>query len=514
MSILLLYPPVAKLSEPPAGIARLAGTLREHGVGCRAVDLNLLCMLDLFTQAPSGEDTWSRRAAKSCRKHLDDLRSSGIYRNSSRYRRAVNDLNRVISRAVTGSDCEISLANYGESARSPLKSADLLQAADQYSDNRFFPLFSKRLDTLIASEHPRFIGISFSYLSQALTGFAIAGFIKRRYPGLPIIAGGGLVTSWMNNPHWSEPFSGLIDICVKGPGEQELLGLFGQEQIGGWGTPDYEDFSNNRYLSPGFILPYAASDGCYWKKCTFCPDMAEDTPYIQTQPDRAGEQIRKLGDRYRPVLLHLLDNALSPGLLASFVDKPPGLPWYGFSRFESDLEDPEFCRNLRKCGCVMLKLGLESGSQHVLERMHKGIELDRVSRILLNLRSAGISTYVYLLFGTPSETEDDARLTMELVRRHHDGITFLNLAIFNMPVCSPEAAANEHRFSDGDLSLYCDFTHPAGWDRKKVRTFLQKQFRRDPLINTIIQRDPPFFTSNHAPFFCPSAAAPARPESR
>lgn len=502
MSILLIYPPVAKLSEPPAGIARLAGTLREHGIGCRAVDLNSLCMLDLFARDPGGEDTWSRRAVKNRRKHLDDLQSREIYRNASRYRRAVNDLNRVASIAATGFDGEISLANYSEAARSPLKSTDLLGAAEQCADNIFFPFFSARLDTLIASQMPRFVGISFSYLSQALTGFAIAGFIKRRYPGLKIVAGGGLVTSWMNNPQWNEPFGSLIDLCVKGPGEQELLDLFGPKQINGWGTPDYDDFSQNRYLSPGFILSYAASDGCYWKKCTFCPDRAEDTPYIQTPPECAGEQIGRLVDRYRPALLHLLDNALSPRLLNSFLDSRPGLPWYGFSRFEKDLEDPEFCIGLRQSGCIMLKLGLESGSQHVLDLMQKGIELACVSRILTNLRLAGIATYVYLLFGTPSETLDDARLTMEFVRQHYEGITFLNLAIFNMPVCSPEAEAVEHRFSEGDLSLYCDFTHPFGWSRKKVRTFLQKEFRKDQLINEIIKRDPPFFTSNHAPFFC------------
>ncbi len=501
MSILLVYPPVAKLSEPPAGIARLAGTLRSHGVACGAVDLNLLGMLDLFEKAPRAEDTWSRRALKSCNSHLDELRSKAIYQSPARYQRAVNDLNRVVSISSASFDSEITLANYSEGTRSPLKSSDLLQAAEHFSDNLFFPSFSSRLDKLIESQSPRFIGISFSYLSQALTGFAIIGFLKENYPGLQVIGGGGLVTSWMNNPHWNEPFSTLLDLCVKGVGEQDLLQLFQRKQTTGWGTPDYDDFRQNHYLSPGLILPYAASDGCYWKKCTFCPDKAEDTPYIQTQPSRVSEEIRELGSRYKPSLLHLLDNALSPRVLNNFIDFPPGLPWYGFSRFEKDLEDPEFCRDLRQSGCVMLKLGLESGSQHVLDQMNKGIELELVSRILLNLRLAGISTYVYLLFGTPSETGDDACLTLAYVRKHHQEITFLNLAIFNMPVCSPEAEAIENRFSEGDLSLYCDFTHPFGWDRKGVRTFLHKSFRKDPLINTIIQRDPPFFTSNHAPLF-------------
>ena len=148
----------------------------------------------------------------------------------------------------------------------------------------------------------------------------------------------------------------------------------------------------------------------------------------------------------------------------------------------------------------MLKLGLESGSSKVLEKLNKGVELERAARILANLRQAGIAAYVYLLFGTPAETESEAVQTLEFVRRHHEAISFLNLAIFNMPVCSPEAEHLEDRFSDGDLSLYCDFIHPAGWDRKSVRDFLQKRFRRDPLIKTIERRSPGVFGSNHAPF--------------
>ncbi len=153
----------------------------------------------------------------------------------------------------------------------------------------------------------------------------------------------------------------------------------------------------------------------------------------------------------------------------------------------------------------MLKLGLESGSQKVLDQMNKGIKLDQASIILENLRQAGIATYIYLLFGTPYETEREARLTKNFLEKHHEAVTFLNLAIFNMPVCSAEAHALPNRFSDGDLSLYCDFDHPHGWDRKSVRLYLQHEFRKTPQINPIIQRDPPFFTSNHAPLFCMSA---------
>jgi radical SAM superfamily enzyme YgiQ (UPF0313 family) len=151
----------------------------------------------------------------------------------------------------------------------------------------------------------------------------------------------------------------------------------------------------------------------------------------------------------------------------------------------------------------MLKLGLESGDQGVLERLQKGIELGMVSQVLVNLKSVGIGVYLYLLFGTPAETEKEARRTLEFVIRNRAYIGFLNLALFNMPVCCAEAKeyATEP-FYHGDLSLYTGFRHPRGWDRHMVRKFLEREFKREPAVAEILRRDPPVFTSNHAPFFC------------
>ena len=138
----------------------------------------------------------------------------------------------------------------------------------------------------------------------------------------------------------------------------------------------------------------------------------------------------------------------------------------------------------------------------VLDRLRKGIELATASLVLKNLHAAGIAAYVYLLFGTPDETIREARKTLEFVAAHSDAITFLNLAIFNMPVCGHEARVydTEH-FYEGDLSLYTAFKHPHGWDRRAVRRFLDVEFKRHPAVSAILKNDPPIFTSNHAAFF-------------
>ena len=151
----------------------------------------------------------------------------------------------------------------------------------------------------------------------------------------------------------------------------------------------------------------------------------------------------------------------------------------------------------------MLQLGIESGSDQVLEGMHKGIATSDASRALRCLHDAGIATYVYLLFGTPWETEREAQQTMDFVSKHAACIDFLNTAVFNMPVGErDDSLCTERAFSDADLSLYTDFVHPTGWDRKSVRVFLNQHFKRHAAVAPIIRRTPPFFGSNHAPFLC------------
>jgi len=502
-TILLIHPPVAKPSEPPAGIAALAGSLRQQGVGCTLLDANLEGLLFLIGQASQPNDTWSNRALRHREANLAALRDPGLYRHPDRYQRAVRDTNRILELAARSHpELHLNLANYQDNSANPLNSRDLLRAAETFARNLFYPWFCQRLPALLEAENPRWVGISLGFLSQALCTFALLGFLRSNYPHLKLILGGGLITSWMSSPEWNAPFAGLVDHCIKGPGEEPLLRLLAAASRAIDPVSDYSGLPLGDYLAPGAILPYAASRGCYWGQCNFCPETAEQNRYRPIAPATVLGHLRQFRDQIRPVLIHLLDNALSPALLRALADDPPGVPWYGFVRVHDHLADADFCRRLRRSGCVLLKLGLESGSQAVLDSMDKGIRIDLVERVLAALRQAGIATYVYLLFGTPSESLTEARQTLTFTLRHHAAITFLNLAIFNMPQASAEAGQLPGgEFTEGDLSLYRDFVHPRGWDRRTVRTFLDREFKREPQIGAILRRDPPLFTSNHAAFF-------------
>ncbi len=499
--MLLIFPPLAKPCEPPAGIARLAGAVQAAGKHCTIVDANIEGISFLLARDHAPEDTWSRRAVRGLEHNLQNLRNPDLYRNPSRYQRAVADINRVLEQVGKTHDITLNLANYQDPDLSPLKSSDLLQAAARPETNIFHPWFRARLEHLIEKINPTMVGFSLNFLSQALTCFAMIGFVKKHMPELSIVMGGGLITSWMRNPSWNNPFSGLIDHLITGPGEEQLVALLGLQPTTTH-LADYQELTRHNYMAPGFILPYAASSGCYWNKCSFCPETAEGNPYTVLPPEQVLEDLARLSSRTTPSLIHFLDNAISPKLMTALAQQPPGAPWYGFARACRQLADPAFCKRLKKSGCVMLKLGLESGDQSVLDRMDKGINLTLVVRVLDALKQAGIETYVYLLFGTPRESITEARKTLSFIADHHEAVTFLNLAIFNMPVCSSEAGQLAiHDFYEGDLSLYCDFSHPRGWDRKKIRRFLDQEFKKHPAIAPIIRRDPPVFTSNHAPFF-------------
>lgn len=504
--MILINPPVSKPSEPPAGLARLSGFLRGHGVRPILLDANLEGIMYLLRSAGLSPhevpDTWSRRALRNWSKNIASLKSGHVYANIDRYKRAVADLNRALEISVRDGVETVGLANYQSSRLSPLRSADLIRAAETFEQNPFYPYFSERLTELIGDKQPSLIGISLNYLSQALCTFAIAGFIRKKFSGLRIVLGGGLVTSWLRRPDWKNPFAGLVDHLVAGPGEYPLLSLLGIEAQKKYFSPDFDDLPVKEYLSPGVALPYSASSGCYWHKCSFCPEKAEGNPYIAIPAGRAMDDIHSLAGRMNPVLLHLLDNAINPALMHALIENPPGLPWYGFARIDRQLTDSDFCIALKRSGCAMLKLGIESGDQGVLDRMEKGINLDMVSLALKSLKRAGIETYVYLLFGTPYETQTEARRTLEFTAANSEGIGFLNLAVFNMPVCGEWAREFEtNSFYEGDLSLYTDFTHPHGWNRRQVRDFLENEFKRNRAVADILKKDPPIFTSNHAPFF-------------
>ena len=225
--------------------------------------------------------------------------------------------------------------------------------------------------------------------------------------------------------------------------------------------------------------------------------------------------MRQLADSYGVRHIQLTDNAVPANMLKVLVDHAEDLAdlnWFGFVRFEPVLEDAAFVAGLAQSGCRMLQLGLESGSQSVLDRLGKGVQLASVAKILHNLAAAGIASFVYIMLGTPGETEDDAEQTLAFLELHAAEIGFLNLAIMNLPrgsglLDNPQEygiATAEPIEANSPLGLYQKFHSDSGWNRSAARRFLEQRLLGSAAIRMIVNRTPPLFTSNHAVFFTDS----------
>ena len=151
--MLLIFPPVAKACEPPAGIAKLAGALADHGISAKLLDANLEGMLFLLDLAYTASDTWTRRAVKHASYNINSIRSSLTYRSLDRYSRVVKDLNQVIEMFDKDRAVVLGLADYQDMNLSPVRSSDLLLAALHPEQNPFYPWFSTRLSEIMGKSY-------------------------------------------------------------------------------------------------------------------------------------------------------------------------------------------------------------------------------------------------------------------------------------------------------------------------------------------------------------------------
>lgn len=87
-------------------------------------------------------------------------------------------------------------------------------------------------------------------------------------------------------------------------------------------------------------------------------------------------------------------------------------------RTRVDCVDAAFLEKLRKAGCYKLHMGVESGSQKILDRMKKGITLKQIRDVFELSNKLGFETVGYFMFGYPGETmetiESTRRLSLEL----------------------------------------------------------------------------------------------------
>jgi radical SAM superfamily enzyme YgiQ (UPF0313 family) len=83
-----------------------------------------------------------------------------------------------------------------------------------------------------------------------------------------------------------------------------------------------------------------------------------------------------------------------------------------------DLVDDELLQAMKRAGCRLIHVGVEAGSDRVLQSVNKGITIDEIRRGMAMIRAAGIDTACFFMFGfpdaQPSDMDDILRLAKEL----------------------------------------------------------------------------------------------------
>lgn len=115
----------------------------------------------------------------------------------------------------------------------------------------------------------------------------------------------------------------------------------------------------------------------------------------------------------RSVLVELCEALVREGL---------DICWMGAAR--ADQLDDELLALMRRSGCYMLTLGLESSSQAILDGVRKGLKVEDGIRAARAIRRAGIKVMGHFVVGLPGETEETARASRIFARRHCDYAQF------------------------------------------------------------------------------------------
>lgn len=504
--LILIHPPAALPSEPSVGLSLLAGRLRAAGADLLCIDANIeaLCAVVHAATASQARSPGDQRAIRHRDRAWDLLRSPSGYENLDRHHSAISTLRRCLDLASAhhGTGVGLDLAQYEDPDLRSMHTPHLRAAAASPERSPYAPYF-EALTARVAALAPRVVGLSVGYLNQALPAMALCGTLRRALPGLRILLGGSLISCFRGRLS-PEALAPVVDRLVFGDGTaalSEALGLpIGPDPVA---DPDFDAMPWSQYMAPGPIVPLSTSLGCFWGRCAYCPEAAQGQRFRLTVDRDLPALMHRLAERTGAVLFHLTDSAVPPRSLSLLRHLKEPMPWYGFSRFQPLLARPEVCRDLRRSGCRMLQLGLESGSEAVLRRLNKGITLPLAEAVLQGLFEAGIAVYLYVMFGIPGETEADAEQTMAFVARNAHRITFINTALLNLPQASPpEEDLCPLPFPvENDLTLYSNFRDQSGMDRRAARIFLERRFSRQPEVAELLRRTPAVLGANHAPLF-------------
>lgn len=390
------------------------------------------------------------------------------------------------------------------------KEADVLAAIADEAENPYLEFYRERVIPSIVAAKPDLIGISITYGSMIIPAFALARMIKEVLPAVHITIGGGLLAYAGAKIAKSGKVFSVIDSIVMLEGEGPLLALARALRDGTslrgignliWAeggtvvtnasaapldidslpTPEFDGLPFDKYFSPHVALPLAITRGCYYEKCVFCTLYKVIGPgYRQRNLERILDDIETVTRRWNSKYVYFVVEDMPPVLFRNLPDalarRDLEILWWTDARLERNLYTRELCEKLHRSGCRRIAFGFESASQRVLDLMEKGTAIDEAEGILENVTGAGIAVVLYTMIGFPTETEQEARATLEWIRGHRRLIQEVSLRIFYIDLLSSVYAHPEklsitkiHHDESKDYQVYYDHDCAIGMNRAQAR---------------------------------------------
>ena len=188
--------------------------------------------------------------------------------------------------------------------------------------------------------------------------------------------------------------------------------------------PDRDLIDNNFYTRPDTQKPQTiirVSKGCP-NNCFFClatPLNGAKVRYRST--DSIIKEIEECMTRYKIFDfifwsdIFNLDNNWVKDLCNKITDKKLKIRFSTNTR--ADTPDFQTLKLMKKAGCTLVSIGIESGSQEMLDKMGKKITLEQVENAVDMAHKAGLQTYAYYVLGLPWETKETIEETFSFAKR-------------------------------------------------------------------------------------------------
>jgi anaerobic magnesium-protoporphyrin IX monomethyl ester cyclase len=196
--------------------------------------------------------------------------------------------------------------------------------------------------------------------------------------------------------------------------------------INGLRPHDYHLLPVERYyeLKGKPQLDYISSQGCAFR-CAFCADpFVYNRKWVGLAPERMGEEIEDLWRRYRFDDLSFQDETYftyAPRVEAvadEFLRRGLRITWAATMRADQgDRLSEEAMAKCKRSGLRRVIIGVESGSQEMMDHIKKDIKLEQVFLSAEKCRRHGVKVIFPFIIGFPGETGASVRASLDMAKR-------------------------------------------------------------------------------------------------